>query len=290
MAARVVSNAKLGWLLMAVSLASGVFPDRMPLRPVLVAGGYRVVSADLHTHSSTWSDGALTPFGLVIAAQHQGLDAIAITGHNQVSDAKVGRWFSSLIGGPVVIVGQELLGDAHIIALGTETQIDLPNVAARVAEVHRQGGVAIVAHPTKEFWPALDADVTSLLDGAEICHAATYGAAHFQAEFEAFRGRGRFAAIGSSDFHGMGRVGLCRTYVFAADNTAPAILDAIRAHRTVVYAPGGKTYGDPALAALIADRADLRAVATTDAPASWLDWLSRLSGVAGLVMLAARKR
>lgn len=281
-------TVRAAWTLMAVSLVSGTLADRVPERAPLVAGGYRVVAADFHTHSSTWSDGALTPFGLVLAARRQGLDAIAITGHNQVSDAKAGRWFSSLIGGPIVLVGQELLGDGHhVIAVGTEHQIALPTVAAEVAEVHRQGGIAIVAHPMPEFWAAFDDQVKDQLDGAEICHPLVYGNPKAQPAFEQFRAGHALAAIGSSDFHGLGRIGECRTYVFATDNTAAAIVDAVRARRTVVYAPGGKTFGDPALAALIASRTDLRDIATTDAPAGWLDWISRVSGVLGLMWLVA---
>jgi len=88
---------RAAWALVAAALAIGAAIDRPAARPPLTIGGYRVLAADFHTHSSTWSDGALTPFGLVLEAKRQGLDAIAITGHNEVIDAKVGRWFSRLI-------------------------------------------------------------------------------------------------------------------------------------------------------------------------------------------------
>jgi predicted metal-dependent phosphoesterase TrpH len=225
----------------------------------------------------------------VLAAERQGLDAIAITGHDQVSDAKAGRWFSSLIGGPTVIIGQEMLGARHhVVAIGTEQVITLPAVAEQVAEVHRQGGVAIVAHPTPAFWPSFDDALKEQLDGSEICHPMIEAHPETLAAFEAFRQGHAQAAIGSSDFHGLGRIGMCRTYVFAADNTAAAIVDAVRARRTVVYAPGGRTFGDPALAALIASRPDLRDIATIDPAPSVADWISRLSGVVGLIWLVRR--
>src|SRR5947207_12872121 len=90
-------------------LAAFALIYRPVARPPLTIGGYRVLAADFHTHSATWSDGALTPFGIVLEARRQGLDAIAITGHNQVSDAKAGRWFSRIAGGPTVLVGQEIV-------------------------------------------------------------------------------------------------------------------------------------------------------------------------------------
>ncbi len=277
------NGARVAWALLVVAGICGALADRVPTRPPIVAGGYRVLSVDFHTHSAFWSDGALSPFGLVMEASRQGLDAIAITGHNQVSDAKAGRWFSERIGGPTVIVGQELLGAGHhVIAVGTEQQIDLPTVTAQVAEVHRQGGVAIVAHPMKEFWPSFTNAVKDQLDGSEICHPLVYSNPKAQPTFEEFREGHNLAAIGSSDFHGLGRMGICRTYVFTNENTAAAIVDAVRARRTVVYGPNGATYGDPQLAALIVHRPELRAIATTDAPASGLDWVSRTSGVMGL--------
>jgi predicted metal-dependent phosphoesterase TrpH len=277
-----------GWTLIVVAFASGVAADRVTRRTPIEAGGYRVIAADFHTHGSLWSDGALTPFGLVLAAERQGLDAIAITGHDQVADAKAGRWFSALIGGPTVIVGEEMLGaDHHVIAVGIDHVIHLPTVAQQIAEVHRQGGVAIAAHPVAHFWPGFASGDKTQLDGSEICHPLVYGNATGQAELAEFRKGVSLAAIGSSDFHGFGRMGQCRTYVFAANNSASAIVDAVRAHRTVVYTPDGRVYGDPGLAALVASRTDLKTAATTDAVPSALDWISRVCGLLGLVALVA---
>ena len=225
----------------------------------------------------------------MLEAERQGLDAIAITAHNEVADAKVSRWFSRLIGGPTVLVGEEILApDHHVIAVGIDRVVDSRvSVADEADEAHRQGGVAIAAHPMREFWPAFDEAALSRLDGAEICHPLIYRTADDQRTLEAFAARGSFAAIGSSDFHGLSRMGVCRTFVFARENSADAIVDAIRAHHTVVYGLDGQAYGDPALIALAATRPELRASATTDAPPSPWDWISRIAGLAGLAGLAA---
>lgn len=279
------TNSVAGWVLMAVALVSGQIGSRVPERAPVMAGGYRVLSADFHTHSAFWSDGAQSPAGLVLTARLQGLDIIGITAHNQVSDAKFGRWFSYLIDGPTVIVGQELVSPTHhMIALGTERQIDAKTVEAQIEEVRAQNGVIIVAHPTKEYWPMFDDRLKGLVDGAEVCHAVSYSPKRAP-ELEHFREGQSLGAIGSSDFHGVGRIGACRTYVFVKVNTPAGILEALRAKRTVVYTPNGKTFGDPALAALIADRQDLREVATKDAPVPAIDWVSRIAGLAGLVLL-----
>lgn len=278
---------RVSTILLVVACLAGWVGDRPAARPPIELGGYRVVAADFHIHSSTWSDGALTPWGLVLEAQRQGLDAIAVTAHNEVADAKVSRWFSQLIGGPTVLVGQEILApDHHVIAVGIDRVVDSRlSVAAEADEVHRQGGVVIAAHPLREYWPAYDAAATARLDGAEICHPLIYASAEDQRTLEAFAARGSFAAIGSSDFHGLSRLGICRTFVFARENSADAIVDAIRAHRTVVYGLEGRAYGDPSLIALAATRPELRESATTDAPPSAWDWISRIAGLAGLLGL-----
>jgi predicted metal-dependent phosphoesterase TrpH len=287
-----VSLARVSTALLLLACLAGWVADRPVARAPIELGGYRVLAADFHLHSSTWSDGALTPWGLVLEAERQGLDAIAITAHNEVADAKVARWFSRLAGGPTVLVGQEILAPwHHVIAVGIDGVVDSRmSVAAEADDVHRQGGVVIAAHPLRSFWPAFDEAALARLDGAEICHPLIYGSVEDQRAFEAFAARGSFAAIGSSDFHGLSRMGICRTFVFARENSADAIVEAIRAHHTVVYGLDGRAYGDPSLIALAATRPDLRQSATTDPPPTAWDWISRISGLAGLIGLAAVSR
>lgn len=286
------SPRRISLVLLLVAVISGTAADRPAATPPLTLGGYRVLAADFHVHSSMWSANGVTPWGLVLEARRQGLDAIAITGHNQVLDGKVARWFTSVVGGPTILTGQEIHAPRHhVIAVGIEHAIDWRHDAAQqIDDVHRQGGIAIAAHPLQSFWPGFDAAAIASLDGAEICHPLIYLGDGYQSDFERFADRAPLAAIGSSDFHGLGRLGMCRTYVFARDNTADAILDAIRAKRTVVYGRGGKAYGDAALIALAAARPRLRDEATTDAASGWLDWISRISGVLGLAGLVLTHR
>jgi hypothetical protein len=146
--------------------------------------------------------------------------------------------------------------------------------------------LAIAAHPNA---PTNDYDEAALarLDGAEVCHPVGYFLPDAQREFAEFQTRGRLAAIGSSDFHGLGPMGACRTYVFARDATEAGILDAIRARRTVVYAASG-VYGDPELVTLA--KADGRfgeslPAVTRTAP----QWVSGGLAVIGLAVLLARR-
>jgi PHP domain-containing protein len=277
--------------LVAVALAAGTAADRPPRRAPLTIGGYRVLAADFHAHSSLWSDGALTPWGLVLEAERQGLDAIAVTGHNQTLDGQIARWFARVAGGPIVIAGQEILSDPnhyHLVALGIEERIGFDQPAASAIDaVHRQGGVAIAVHPRRESWGAFDAVAMARLDAAEICHPLIFAIAGGQRELEQFAARGPVAAIGSSDFHGTGRLGLCRTFVFVRDVSAAGILDALRARRTVVFGVDGNSYGDPALIGLARADGRLRAALADLDRVGVLDWISRIAGVLGLTCTAA---
>ncbi len=141
-------------LLLVAAITAGTVADRPRENPPLTIGGYRMLSVDFHTHSSTWSDGALTPWGLVLEAQRQGLDAIAITGHDQTSDGRLGAWFSRTIAGPTIVRGEEIISPKyHLIAAGISRTISFrQSAASAIDEVHRQGGVAIAAHPKPEAW------------------------------------------------------------------------------------------------------------------------------------------
>jgi len=279
-------------MLLVAGIAAGTIADRPVRNEPLTLGGYRVIAADFHTHSSLWSNGMLTPWGLVLEAERQGLDAVAITGHNEVWDAKVARAFSRAIGGPEVVIGQEVHNvDHHAIALGIDRVVDfrLP-IVQQIERIHEQGGVAIAAHPLRYFFPGFRREAIRALDGTEICHPALYFDPYAQLDLESFARRGSMAAIGSSDFHGWGRVGDCRTYVFATDSSAGAIVEAIRAHRTVVYTPLGKTYGDPSLVALADAHPSLRERATILPKPGALDWFSRIAGLVGLAGVVLTRR
>ena len=272
--------------LIALALVSGTIGDR-PVRPEpLILDGYRVLAVDLHTHSSMWSDGGFTPWGLVLEAERQGLDAIAVTGHNEVLDGRLAQRFSRAIDGPIVIGGEEVLAEGrfHMIAAGVKEVVDFRQSAAAVIEdVHRQGGVAIAAHPFPGIIAGWDAAAMQRLDGAEICHPAIFERANRQRLLEQFAARRPMAAIGSSDFHGLGQMGLCRTFVFAADASEQGILDAIRARRTVVFGAGDHIYGDPDLLRH-AGRLKGRAPAS-ESRGTALDWVSRVAGLAGFAIL-----
>ncbi len=283
----IVPRAVTGVLLLT-SIVTGTASDRVRVDPPLTLGGYRVIAADLHVHPAIAAGAALAPWDLVLEAQRQGLDALAITPHNKVFPAEAGAWFSRLIGGPTVLVGEEVRAASfHVIAVGiTRTVSPHQTAAAAIADIHGQGGVAIAAHPIAPYWPAFDTAAMAALDGSEVMHPGALRDERVRADFIAFYGRRPMTAIGSSDYHGIGRLGMCRTYVFATDASAPAILDALRARRTMVYGVDGHAYGDPVLIRLADQDGRLRERAATHADSGALVWVSRVTGVAALIGVA----
>lgn len=279
------SRQSLGWILMMIAIAAGTLVDRPRHQRPLLIDGFRALAVDFHVHSSLWSSGALTPWGVVLQAERDGLDAFAGTGHNAIATGKVSHWFATRFGGPIVLVGEEIRTPRyHLIAAGITRQIGFrQTAAAAIAEVHRQGGIAIAAHPGLET-RGYDATALRELDGTEICHPMIYQRATAQRDLEEFASFTHATPIGSSDFHAFGPMGLCRTWVFARDDSAQGIIEGVRAHRTVVYGLGGKAYGDPEWIAR-AERCGLRGAAPPEENPPFT-WVSRIAGVIGLVLVA----
>jgi hypothetical protein len=248
--------------LLGTGLLGGLVFDGAPPRHVVTRVGYRVLEADFHVHTR-FSDGFLSPFDVVLHARRNGLDAFAVTEHNLVYPAKMARWFSRFIGGPTVLVGEEVTTDRfHLIAIGVEQRVSpYGDLGPIIDAIHIQGGVAIAAHPVARFWPELEAQLGKL-DGAEVMHplALTAGARDTRGtgwrweEMRDFTTRAkdrgfRLAAIGSSDYHFFNGLGVTRTLVFARDDSEAAILEALREHRTVVRDLAGNLHGDERLVA-----------------------------------------
>jgi predicted metal-dependent phosphoesterase TrpH len=247
------------WLVAAALVVLGVIGgaafDPKPARPVVHRAGYRVLEADFHMHT-TYSDGTLSPFSLVRQGERRGLDVIGVTEHNTVIASKIARFYSNAVGGPIVVTGEEITtGGYHLIAIGIESTVS-PNqpITGVVKDIHAQGGLAIGAHPVRRFQPGL-APVRNELDAMEVMHPLAFSE---RDRSNAWRWRDmveyweqtspRPAAIGSSDYHFASVLGLCRTLVFVKEPAdAKAVIEAIRAKRTVIVDRDDNLLGDPEL-------------------------------------------
>ena len=277
------------WCLLFVSIGIGTISDRPRQNPQLMLGGYHVLAADFHIHSFPLSWGVLSPWDTVMEARRQALDVIAMTPHNHTWVAKVGQWSARLSGSPVVIVGEEIHSIGyHLLAVGIRNSIAWRQPASKaIDEVHRQGGVAIAAHPIASY-AAYDAEAMRKLDAAEVVHPVGLRNEAFADQLRQFFRRTRLTAIGDSDYHigplspQLGEMGLCRTYVFVQERTEEGILDALRKGRTVVY-DREHVYGDPAMIQLADENGRLRKLALSGREPNFAGLFSGIVGVFGLL-------
>lgn len=111
----------------------------------------RLGAADLHLHT-TFSDGWPDPAALVdhVRAAAE-LDVVAVTDHDTIEGALRAREHAGRLGGPEVIVGEEVSSrDGHIVGLFLRRRVRPGmSAAATVHAIHDQGGLAFAAHP---FW------------------------------------------------------------------------------------------------------------------------------------------
>jgi predicted metal-dependent phosphoesterase TrpH len=107
--------------------------------------------ADLHLHTS-YSDGWPSPAQVVDhVTLETDLAVIAITDHDTIEGALRAADHSARTGGVPVIVGEEVSSrQGHILGIFLEGPVRPGlSAAATVDEIHRQGGLAVAAHP---FW------------------------------------------------------------------------------------------------------------------------------------------
>ena len=279
--------------LAAVLAIAGVGLGSLGQRPAAQSAqsvdGYFMLAADLHVHAVP-GDGALTPRRLREEARRRRLDVIAITNHNQTHAVRLMPSTDDRPGEPIVLLGEEVTHPAyHLIAIGIHTTVDWNQPAANaIDEVHAQGGIAIAAHPTREYWAGWDDDAVIRLDGVEAAHSSREESDETERQFDLFVQRTRsrkpsIALIGSSDFHVHDQPGRCRTFVFARERSPAGVIEAIRSGRTVAEAADGRLFGDAALVRLVHDHRNGETQPRQEwhivAPA--IAWL----GIAGLLLL-----
>lgn len=237
-------------------------PDTVIPRP----GWYR---GDLHAHtphsSDAWSSGsALTPAMWAQAAAEMGLDFVAVTDHNVVSQNLALRSDSKGLD-VLLLAGEEMTnwfhGHATVSGIDPGDWLDwrqtpfgspLPTgePGARITDFLRDarelGGFVSAAHPLAahlswQFLPEGIADPAALPDALEVWTGQwqpdTEAALH---TWDSLLVQGvRIAANGGSDMHGLNNSeallpGTPTTVVCASSLSRSAVLDALRAGRCFV--------------------------------------------------------
>jgi predicted metal-dependent phosphoesterase TrpH len=177
-----------------------------------------LIDVDLHMHTDHSPDCATPVEVLLATAREQGLGAIAVTDHNEISGALEARAQADRFGPhpPIkVIVGEEVktAEQGEVIGLFIEERIPRGlTLAETVAEIKRQGGVVYVPHPFDRMHAVPDYEhllgVLDEVDAIEIFNPRVAIGA-FNEEAARFAAKYRIPAGAGSDAHvaqGLGSV------------------------------------------------------------------------------------
>ncbi|MFC7098573.1 PHP domain-containing protein [Halobaculum marinum] len=197
-----------------------------------------MLSVELHSHSALSHDGRDPVDMLLEQAAAVGLDALAVTDHDEI-DASLEAAAMADDYGLVGIPGMEITSAAgHVLGFGIEEAVpaglDFDETLDRIRD---QGGIAVVPHPFQKsrhgVAPHISAEQLASADAIEVYNSRLLtGRSNRQAE--TFAVNHGLPMTAGSDAHIAEMVGQAVTEVGASERSVDAILDAVRDGRTSV--------------------------------------------------------
>ena len=197
-----------------------------------------MLSVELHSHSELSYDGRDPVELLLEQAEAVGLDALAVTDHDEI-DASLEAAALAEEYGLVGIPGMEVSSAAgHVLALGVEAIVpaglEYDETLDRIREL---GGIAVVPHPFQTSRHGVAAHIThdqlAAADAIEVYNSRLFtGRSNRQAE--AFAEARGLPMTAGSDAHIAEMVGQAVTEVDARYRSAEGVLDAVADGRTSV--------------------------------------------------------
>jgi len=187
------------------------------------------IEVDLHMHTDHSYDCATPVEVLLASAREQGLGAIAVTDHNEISGALEAQAQADRFGPhpPVkVIVGEEVktASEGEVIGLFIKEKIPRGlSLSETVAEIKRQGGLVYVPHPFDRMHAVPDYEhLLKILDDVDAIEVfnprVAIGA--FNEEAVRFAAKYRLPAGAGSDSHVAQGLGSVRIRMRAFDGPA----------------------------------------------------------------------
>jgi hypothetical protein len=174
-----------------------------------------MIEVDLHMHTDHSYDCATPVEVLLASAREQGLGAIAVTDHNEISGALEATAQAARFGRLKVIVGEEVktAGEGEVIGLFIKEKIPRGmSLRDTVAEIKRQGGLVYVPHPFDRMHAVPDYEhLLEILDEVDAIEVFNPRVAipGFNEEAARFAAKYRIPAGAGSDSHvaqGLGSV------------------------------------------------------------------------------------
>ena len=183
------------------------------------------IKADLHVHTTYSKDSLITPKDLIYYAKKRGLNAIAVTDHNELEGAyKIAKETDFLI-----IPGMEVSSsDGHIVALNVKKLIPKGFSAAEtVLRIHNAGGIAIACHPFVYFKGCLREKVSSTFDAIEVINARAFPFKNSVKKAEEAAERFKLSRVAGTDAHYGPQIGYGYTVIDTSEPSVEAIAKAI---------------------------------------------------------------
>jgi hypothetical protein len=183
------------------------------------------INADLHVHTTFSKDSLITPKDLIYYAKKRGLNAVAVTDHNQIEGAfKIAKETDFLI-----IPGMEVSSsDGHIVALNVQELIPKGLSAVETVErIHSAGGVAIACHPYVYFKGSLRENVSGTFDAIEVINARAFPFKNSVKKAEESAKHFGLSRVAGTDAHYGPQIGYAYTVIEAAEPSVEAIAKAL---------------------------------------------------------------
>lgn len=197
-----------------------------------------MLSVEIHSHSAASHDGRDPVESLLQRAADVGLDALAVTDHNEIEASRRAVELApeyGLLGIPGIEVSSK---DGHVLGIGVEVQIERGHsFVETVDRIRAAGGIAVVPHPFQETRSGVGTKV-SLAELTKADAIEVYNS-RLLTGFKNRKAR-RFAVehglpmTAGSDAHVAEMVGRAVTRIDTDDRSVGAIIDAIRDGRTEV--------------------------------------------------------
>ena len=198
---------------------------------------------DLHVHTH-YSDSKNSVEQVICEARAAGLDGLAITDHETIE----GALLASRLAGRnlLVIVGQEIKTTrGEILGYGLRHSVpDKLKLKEAVSEVHHQGGVVAVPHPTLPLLGIKSSGELAAagVDAVEVISALTPFPRRYMEKNERLSARLGLPVVAGSDSHHRGTVGQTYTVLEVKERSLEGVLASIKSGRTsVVFRPSSRS-------------------------------------------------
>ncbi len=178
---------------------------------------------DLHVHTTKSPDAFTSIDKLPLLIKRSGLDGVAVTDHNILSN--------HFVEDGVIIPGMEISSaQGHVIGLGLSDSVPrgLP-ADDTIKEIHRLGGLAIIPHPYDLLRSSVRPETLTIRpDAIEVVNSSSFLHSLTWKKAREFAKRAGIPNVAGSDSHIPQTVGRAFTVVETDSWDIGSILDAIR--------------------------------------------------------------